>query len=625
MDKEKALRDGDIPPGGRGNAPGRMRKMALTTIVHECDLCVVGGGLAGMCAALAAARGGSRVVIMQDRPMFGGNASSEIRMWVCGSDGGDNRETGIIEEIQLESLRCNPYKNYAVWDGILYGKIREEANITPLLNCSCFDAKTEERGGERFITEITGWQTTTQKFHTVRAKYFADCSGDSILAPLTGAEFRVGREAREEFDEKTSQETADSQTMGMSCLIQCRRTSKPTKFVPPAWAKKMTPEVIALRRPNMNSTSENFWYLELGGNRDSIGDTEEVRDELVALAYGMFDWIKNSGEVEDADYWSLDFLGFLPGKRESRRMVGDYIMCQGDVLAGGRFPDTIAFGGWPLDDHHPDGFYHRGNPNVWGRTPAPYGIPYRCIYSRNIGNLFFAGRNISMTHAAMSSARVMATCATLGEAAGTAANIARECGTSPRGVYREHIELLQQRLMENGCFLPHVKREIPDFVMEAEMTGGIPDAEKLRNGIDRTNHIWGPEDQGCAVPLGQAVGYRFTEPVRIANIHLALDSDLSRATLPGDDCERRHSMRANVWWEDEGKSPAMTMPGTLVKAYRIEGLDEAGAVVFSAEEDCNALQCVNVKTDVLLKELRFIPLSLWGEGDAAHILSFDAR
>ena len=599
--------------------------MALTTIIHECDLCVVGGGLAGMCAALAAARGGSRVVIMQDRPMFGGNASSEIRMWVCGSDGGDNRETGIIEEIQLESLYRNPDKNYAIWDGILYGKIREEENITPLLNCSCFDAKTEEQEGERFITEITGWQTTTQKFHTVRAKYFADCSGDSILAPLTGAEYRVGREAREEFGEKTSQETADGQTMGMSCLLQCRRTSKPTKFIPPSWAKKMTPEVIALRRPNMNSTSENFWYLELGGNRDSVGDTEEVREELVALAYGMFDWIKNSGEVPDADYWSLDFLGFLPGKRESRRMVGDYIMCQGDVLSGGMFPDTVAYGGWPLDDHHPDGFYHRGNPNVWGRTPAPYGIPYRCLYSKNIGNLFFAGRNISMTHAAMSSARVMATCATLGEAAGAAANIAREFGTSPRGVYREHIGLLQQRLMENGCFLPHVKRDIPAFVLEAELTGGFPDADRLRNGVDRTNRVWGPGDQGCAVKLGQAVGYRFREPVRISNIHLALDSDLARATLPGDDCERRHSMRANVWWEDEKKSPTMTMPGTLVKAYRIEGLNEAGETVFSAEEDCCRLQCVNVRTDAVVKELRFIPLALWGEGDAAHILSFDAR
>ena len=600
--------------------------MALTTIVHECDLCVVGGGLAGMCAAIAAARGGSRVVIMQDRPVFGGNASSEIRMWVCGSDGGDNRETGIIEEIQLESLYANPDKNYAIWDGILYGKIRQEENITPLLNCSCMDAKTEERDGERIITEITGWQTTTQTFHTVRAKFFADCSGDSILAPLTGAEFRIGREARGEFGEKTSQETADAQTMGMSCLIQCRKTSKPTKFIPPVWAKKMTPEVIALRRPHMDSTSENFWYLELGGNRDSIGDTEEVREELVSLAYGMFDWIKNGGEVPDADCWSLDFLGFLPGKRESRRMVGDYIMCQGDVLAGGRFPDTVAFGGWPLDDHHPDGFYHRGNPNVWGRTPAPYGIPYRCLYSKNIGNLFFAGRNISMTHAAMSSARVMATCATLGEAVGTAANIARESGTSPRGVYRDHMDLLQQRLMENGCFLPHVKRTIAPFILEAELIS--PDGgsiEKLRNGLDRTNRIWGDEDQGVLIPLGKAAGYRFREPVRIENVHLALDSDLARETLPGNDCERRHSMRANVFWEDPEKSPTMTMPATLVKAYRIEGKTADGERVVLAEESCCRLQCVNVRCSLTLTELVFIPLALWGGGEEAHVLSFDAR
>lgn len=599
--------------------------MALTTILHECDLCVVGGGLAGMCVAIAAARGGSKVVLMQDRPVFGGNASSEIRMWVCGSDGGDNRETGLIEEIQLESLWRNPDKNYAIWDGILYGKIREEENITPLLNCSCFDAKTAERDGETVVEEITGWQTTTQRFHTVRAKYFADCSGDSILAPLTGAEYRVGREARDEFGEKTSQETADKQTMGMSCLLQCRRTSKKTTFKAPSWAKKMTPEVIALRRPHMTSTSENFWYLELGGNRDSIGDTEEVREELVALAYGMFDWIKNSGEVPDADYWSLDFLGFLPGKRESRRMVGDCIMCQGDVLAGGRFPDMVAYGGWPLDDHHPDGFYHRGNPNVWGATPAPYGIPYRCLYSKNIDNLFFAGRNISMTHAAMSSARVMATCATLGEAVGTAANIAREFSLSPRGVYREKIGLLQQRLMENGCFLPRIRREIPAFVREAELITPDGGGENLRNGVDRTNRVWGDEDQGAYVPMGSPVGYRFKMPVRIENVHLALDSDLARVTLPGDDCERRHTMRANVWWEDSAKSPTMTMPTTLVKAYRIVGRTADGEEVTLAEEDCNRLQCVNVKTDAVLTELCLIPLALWGDGEAAHILSFDAR
>ena len=169
-----------------------------------------------------------------------------------------------------------------------------------------------------------------------------------------------------------------------------------------------------------------------------------------------------------------------------------------------------------------------------------------------------------------------------------------------------------------------VRREIPAFVREAEFTG-VPAAENLRNGLDRTNRIWGPEDQGVMIPLGTAVGYRFREPVRVENVHLALDSDLARATLPGDDCERRHTMRANVWWEDSAKSPTMTMPATLVKAYRIIGVTEEGEEAVLAEEGCNLLQCVNVLTDLTLRELRFIPLSLWGDGDAAHVFSFDAR
>ena len=597
--------------------------MGCEIIAHECDFCVVGGGLAGMSAAIAAARGGSKVVIVQDRPMFGGNASSEIRMWVCGADGGDNRETGIIEEIQLENLYRNPYKKYPLWDALLWGKIRAEENITALLNCSVCQAECAQEDGGRRIVSVTGWQTTTQTWHTVRAKYFADCSGDSILAPLTGAEYRVGREARDEFHEKTSQEKEDRQTMGMSCLIQCRKTNEATEYIPPVWAEKMTPEAIRLRRPNMASTAENFWYLELGGNRDSIADTEAVRDELLALAAGMFDYIKNSGEVEDGPYWQLEFLGFLPGKRESRRMTGDYIMTQGDVLAGGIFDDVCAYGGWPLDDHHPDGFWHAGNPNVWGRTPAPYGIPYRCVYSKNIENLFFAGRNISLTHAAMSSARVMATCATLGEAVGCAANLAREYGLTPRGVYRERIRELQARLMEAGCFLPGLRREIPAFIREAEMTR--TGCEALRSGADRNNRTYGEAEQGVLLPLGEPVGYLLREPVRIENIHLALDSDLARASLPGDDCERRHSMRANVFEDGSGKSPKMTMPAPLVKAYRIEGVTADGERIVLAEETNNLRQVVNVKTDIVLRELSFTPLSLWGGGEEAHVFSFDAR
>ena len=213
----------------------------------------------------------------------------------------------------------------------------------------------------------------------MRAGLFADCSGDSILAPLTGAAFRVGREARDEFGEKTSIETADNKTMGMSCLIQARRTDETIDFIAPAWAKKLSDEDIARRTPHMESSSENFWYLELGGDRDSIGDTETVRDELVALAFGFWDYYKNSGKFPGAEKWQLDFLGFLPGKRESRRMEGPYIMHQGDVLSGGKFEDVVAYGGWPLDDHHPGGFYHLGAPNVWGgrwrlRHPLPHPV-----------------------------------------------------------------------------------------------------------------------------------------------------------------------------------------------------------------------------------------------------------
>ena len=588
----------------------------IKRIEHECGFCVVGGGLAGMCAAIAAARSGVKTVIIQDRPVFGGNCSSEIRMHVNGSKGENNRETGIVEEILLESLYKNPDKIYGIWDGILFGKIRSEKNIEYLLNCSVCDADVD---GDT-IKSVTGWQTTTQQWHTVKADYFADCSGDSILAPLTGAEYRIGREAASEFGEKTSQVTSDKQTMGMSCLIQCRKTDRKSSFVPPDWVHRLTEEEIALRKPNMEAISENFWYLELGGNRDSIGDTEEVRDELVSLAYGMFDYIKNSGNIKDAEYWQLDFLGFLPGKRESRRMVGDLIMTQTHILEGGHFDDIVAYGGWPLDDHHPDGFRHAGNPNIWGKTPAPYGIPYRCMYSVNIRNLYFAGRNISMTHAAMSSARVMATCGVIGEAVGTAAAIAFRDKLTPREVYRFRIDELKQTLMENGCFLPFNKRKIRDEIMQSPLIK--EDTENIRNGIDRNNWTYGEAETGVTFQLGENIGYRFESPVRISNIHIAFDSDLDRKTLAGDEYERICSMRANIF----PNSPTEYVPKTLVKDYIVEGVDKNGNLINLFSDDCNIRQCVNIKIDSELYGLILRVNSVWDESaEFVHIFSFDAR
>ena len=587
--------------------------MLKRNVIHT-DLCVVGGGLAGMCAAIAAARAGAQVVLMQERPVLGGNASGEIRMWVCGAK--NCRETGIIEEMQLENLYRNPDKLFPIWDSILYGKVKAEKNITLLLNCSCCDAQMEGNT----ICSVTGWQMTTQSWFTVYAKEFADCSGDSILAPLTGAHYRVGRESADEFNEKISNKVPDPYTMGLSCLIQARKTDRVIPFKAPDWAKKLTHEEIERRKPDMDDPMENFWYLELGGNRDSIHDTETVRDELVALAFGFWDYYKNSGEFEGAEYWQLDFLGFLPGKRESRRMMGEYIMTQSDVLSGGHFEDVVAYGGWPLDDHHPDGFYHEGNPNQWGDTPAPYGIPYRVLYSENIQNLFFAGRNVSMTHAAMSSARVMATCALLGQAVGEAAAMTVEYGTTPHGIYVEHLQELKERLMKNDSFLPYNRRTVNALTAGAVLScEGAADLENLRNGIDRNNHTYGPQDNGALLPLHTPVTYTLPSPSLVREVRLVFDSDLERLTIPGNDCERLHGMRCNIVPE----SPVMHLPTTLAKSFCVEVQGKNGwETVFSVEE--NYLRCVCLPVNETVSAVRFTVDECWFSADEnVHVFSFD--
>ena len=432
----------------------------LKTEKISADLCVIGGGMAGICTAIAAAREGIDVILVHERPVLGGNASSEIRMWVCGAQGENMRETGIIEEIMLENLYRNPTKNFYIWDTVLYDFVKREKKIKMLLNCTCMDAETQtgdfSDGRDTKIKSIKAYQLTTQKFFEINAKFYADCSGDSILAPLAGAHCRWGREDKEEFGEETHVEKSDRMTMGMSCLIQGRETTNPVDFTAPDWGVRLSDDDVKNRAMNIYSTMENFWYLELGGDRNTIDDTEEIKEELIPLAIGAWDYIKKNDER--SKNWELEFLGFLPGKRESRRMCGEYMVTQRDISDNRIFEDTVAYGGWPIDDHFPGGYYHRGNPNTDIKTPAPYCLPYRALYSENVENLFFAGRNISMTHLAMSSIRVMATCALLGQAVGTAAAIAVKCGETPNGVYKNRLGELQNTLMNNDCFLPHFTR-----------------------------------------------------------------------------------------------------------------------------------------------------------------------
>ena len=602
---------------------------------HECDLCVVGGGLAGMAAAVCAARGGAKVVLMQDRPVLGGNASSEIRMWVRGAAGRHNRETGIVSELEEENLYRNPRLNFSLWDSVLYGLVTAEKNVTLLLNCSCLDAETD---GDTIVS-VTGWQLTTYTFHTVRAKLFADCSGDSVLAPLSGALYRVGREGNAEYGERIGPAKADAKTMGMSCLIQARETDAPVKFVPPEWAYRyerdedfapaprgrdftfygraetVTGKAYTNGRQHNNLTTGNFWWIELGGDRDSLHDAEAVRDELLRVALGIWDHVKNHGD-HGAENWALDWIGFLPGKRESRRYVGDHVLTQNDVESGGHFDDVVAYGGWTLDDHNPAGFYSGADEpsSVQYPAPSPYGIPYRCLYSKNVRNLFFAGRNVSATHAANSSTRVMATCSLLGQAAGTAAALCVRYGLTPRGLYEAgRVPELQADLREQGCYIPFSVREIPALTRSAACSLSAEDRAVLADGKERPDADG--TDHAVTLPAGGEIVFTLPAPARVETLRLRFDPDFSRETVSDNVKVRAFAMLSSI----PRSFTEAHVPATLVRAFDVYA---DGERIHTAEDSHHAL--VTVPVARTLTTLRVVFRSTWG-ADKVRVYSCDFR
>jgi hypothetical protein len=459
---------------------------------HEADFCVVGGGMAGLTAAIAAARRGARVVLMQDRPVLGGNASSEIRVHICGADRHNRlanlRETGLLEEFRLDNLRRNPQRSFSVWDTILYEKARCQENLTLLLNCSCLDAALD--AGR--IASVTGWQLTSETLHTVRARIFADCSGDGVLAPLTGAACRIGREARSEYGEPGAPEQADDRTMGMSICFQTREHDTPQPFEPPEWAYRFDRcDELPYGQAGHRYWGMGYWWVEFGGEQDSVHQTEQIRDELLRISYGVWDHVKNRCPAQQAAAanWALDWMQFLPGKRESRRYVGAHVLTQNDVLAEGRFDDLVAYGGWAMDDHPPHGFWgpKRGSklPSaVFNEAPSPYGIPYRSLYAKDVANLMFAGRCHSATHLAMSSTRVMGTGCSMGQAVGTAAALAVRLGVDPAGV-GDHVDTLQQQLLRDDCYLPWVPQRFGPITTAARLEASHGDPQPLRDGTNR--------------------------------------------------------------------------------------------------------------------------------------------
>ncbi|MBO9633040.1 MAG: FAD-dependent oxidoreductase [Chitinophagaceae bacterium] len=450
-------------------------KRALAVHELETELVIVGGGVSGVCAAITAARKGVKVVLMQDRPVLGGNASSEVRLWMLGATshmGNNNRwarEGGIVDELMVENMYRNKEGNPLIFDTVLLDKVVSEPNITLLLNTAVYDLV---KSSPDEIEAVKAFCSQSSTEFIVKAPLFIDASGDGILGFLAGAAFRMGAESKDEFGERFAPSQEYGELLGHSLYFYSKDTGRPVKFVPPSYALQDITQIPRFRNFNTKEYGCKLWWLEYGGRLDTVHDTEKIKWELWKVAYGAWNYIKNSGNFPDAENLTLEWVGTIPGKRESRRFEGEYMLKQQDIVEQRQHEDAVAFGGWSIDLHPADGvFSEKPGCNQW-HSKGIYPIPYRSLYSRNIRNLFLAGRIISATHVAFGSSRVMATAAHAAQAVAMAAVLCLNKQLQPADIYHKgHIKALQTALLRSGHHIPGlVLNDAEDLVKQATIS-----------------------------------------------------------------------------------------------------------------------------------------------------------
>lgn len=403
------------------------------------DLVVVGGGIAGTCAAVSASRLGLKVALIQDRPVLGGNNSSEVRVHLRGDiDKNHHPKLGrIVRELDNGDPGNGNPAGEEYGDKRKTDIIKYEKNISLFLNTHVYQVEKE---GEEIVAVI-GRNIRTNQETRFRGTYFADCTGDGTVGYLAGANYRMGRESRAETGESFAPEKADNFTLGTSNLWASLPVDSVTSFPETPWALPFSDEYHI-------DEERSDWEWETGfGNMNTITEAEKIRDHNLRAIYGNWSYLKNN-KSEKYGKRELAWVAYISGKRESRRLIGDHILTQMDVQEGKIYPDATVTATWTIDLHFPqkeNSLYFPGE-EFFASTKhirvEPYTIPYRCLYSRNIPNLFMAGRNISTTHVAFGSTRVMRTCGMMGEVVGMAAAIANNHKTTPRGVYEQYLEEL---------------------------------------------------------------------------------------------------------------------------------------------------------------------------------------
>ena len=522
----------------------------MTTRTLDADLLVAGGGLSGVCCALAAARLGARVVLCQDRSVLGGNASSEIRMHVVGATGlhggepllNELREGGLIEEIRLDLAVHNPQRAPALMDLLLYDKCRREPNLTLCLNTTVVSAEV----ADGLIRSVRAERPSTEETLIIQARTFVDCTGDGRLGVEAGAPWTRGRESRAQFGESLAQAEADPKTLGSTILFQARKHDRPMPFTAPPWARRFTASDFQLRPYGQSGfdlgLEYGYWWIEWGGCLDTLTDNERIRDELLAITLGVWDFVKNHSDV-DAAHWALDWIGFVPGKRESRRFLGQHVLTENDLRSARPFPDAIAYGGWPIDTHPPEGVDAPHEPPcTQHHLPYLYDVPLRSCVATGPRNLMFAGRNLSATHIAFASTRVMATCAVVGQGVGTAAALALRQNVQPADIAADAglMDAIQQQLLRDDAYLIGIRNHDPlDLARQAARltaSSAQPDAppEAVRSGLTRSVaklpsdrqqpglHRWSSRELPATLDL------HWDEPVTLSEVILIFDTGLHR-------------------------------------------------------------------------------------------------
>lgn len=527
------------------------------------DVAVVGGGMSGLCAAIASARQGARTVLIQDRGVFGGNASSEMRMHISGASchwgKKDAAETGILMELQLENKSINDSYNYSIWDGVLWHAAKETENLDIYMNTSM--GRVVSDGSE--IKSISCYQMTTELWLEITAEVYVDATGNGTLGYLAGAEYKIGREGKAEYGEKDAPDVEDGMTMGNTIYFVAEDRGHPVEFKKPAWAHTFdesdfkhryhgdivvyhNADDVVVLKPDEDYESHSdelvekydvksgYWWIELGGDWDDIiKQSEDIRYELYRTVYGVWDHIKNGGD-HGAENYELVWVGHQGGMRESRRLVGDYVLKEQDILANTVFEDAVAYGGWPMDEHIAAGFWAKGQiPSMVRSFKGLYSIPYGCYCSKNISNMMMAGRNISASKLAMGSTRVMGTCAIGGEAVGVAAAHAAMKKMTPAQYGKEYMKELQQKLLACDLYIMGQKNTDPDDkALTAKVSASSEqegfEAVNVISGVTRregdSSNLWCSQGMGT---VGEFVDLNLKEAGAVKEVRLVFDPDLS--------------------------------------------------------------------------------------------------